>query len=109
MTTPQPPLSVGPGADRTNATMGTILGIVGLILAFTVPPMGILLGGLARAMAKPEKSPVATAAIIIGIIMTVLTVLAIVAFWLFLWWATTTAMCIGGPPTDQLFGIPFCT
>jgi len=91
------------GVDPSNRSIGRILAIIGLVLAFTAPPFGILLGGIAGAMLKPEKSPIARWAVIVGIVFTVLTVLATIAFLVFIWWTTSLAVCVGGTTA-----LPFC-
>jgi hypothetical protein len=97
------PTVTAQGVDPSNRSIAKILAIVGLILAFTAPPFGILLGGIAGAMLKPERSAIASWAVIVGIICTILTVLVTIGFFVFLWWTTSTAVCIGG-----VSDLPFC-
>ncbi|MEO8260950.1 MAG: hypothetical protein ABI566_00160 [Pseudolysinimonas sp.] len=69
MTTPAPmPAAAAP------VVPGKTLGIVALILAIVAAPVGAILGFVAKAQSKPAgvKNTPATAAIVIGIILTVL-------------------------------------
>jgi hypothetical protein len=76
MTTPPPAAAPAPAADVPGKT----LGIVALVLAFLAAPIGAILGFVAKAQSKPAgfKNTPATAAIIIGIILTVLWIVIVV-------------------------------
>ncbi|MGE3192325.1 MAG: DUF4190 domain-containing protein [Microbacteriaceae bacterium] len=67
MTTPAP-------APAAPAVPGRTLSIVAIILAFLAPLIGAILGFVARSQAKAGNAPtgLATAAIVIGLILTVL-------------------------------------
>ena len=97
------PTVTAQGVDPANRSVARILAIVGLVLAFTAPPFGILLGGIAGAMLKPERSAIARWAVILGIVFTVLSVLVTIGFFVFIWWTTTAAVCIG-----DVNDLPFC-
>jgi hypothetical protein len=96
------------GVDPSNLGMAQILAVVGLIMAFAVPPMGIIMGGIAGAMLKPRKSGLARWAIILGIVFTIAWILATVAFFVLLWVTTTSALCVEGEVVNEVLGIPIC-
>ena len=75
MTTPAPAAAPAP------AVPGKTLGIVALVLAFLAAPIGAILGFVAKAQSKPAgvKNTPATAAIVIGIILTLLWLFLVVA------------------------------
>jgi hypothetical protein len=75
MTTPQPYGAAGAPAqtDKTN-----VLAIVGIILAFFVPLVGVILGFVARSQIKrtgEKGSGLALAAIIIGLAIIVISII----------------------------------
>lgn len=80
MTTPQPYATGTPGApvktDKTN-----VLAIVGLVLAFIVPLVGVILGFVARSQIKrtgEKGSGLALAAIIVGLAFIVIGIISAV-------------------------------
>jgi uncharacterized protein YacL len=80
MTTPQPYGAPGAPAqtDKTN-----VLAIVGIILAFFVPLVGVILGFVARSQIKrtgEKGSGLALAAIIIGLAFIVIGIIISVVF-----------------------------
>jgi len=80
MTTPQPYGAPGAPAqtDKTN-----VLAIVGIILAFFVPLVGVILGFVARSQIKrtgEKGSGLALAAIIIGLVIIVIYVIGVIVF-----------------------------
>ncbi|MBD8658660.1 DUF4190 domain-containing protein [Frigoribacterium sp. CFBP 8754] len=80
MTTPQPYGAPGAPAqtDKTN-----VLAIVGIILAFFVPLVGVILGFVARSQIKrtgEKGSGLALAAIIIGLAIIVIYVIGVIVF-----------------------------
>lgn len=77
MTTPPPPAA----APAPAAVPGKTLGIVALILAFLAPLIGAILGFVAKAQSKAAgiKNTPATAAIVIGLILTVLYLVLLIA------------------------------
>lgn len=93
------PIRVGAGTDPTNRSMGQIFAIVAVVMGVAVPPLGIIMGGIARSMLKPEKSPLTTWAIVLGIIFSVLWLIGIIAFIaLMVWtaWVTNEAVTLVG-------------
>jgi hypothetical protein len=70
MTTPAP----APAPAAPAAVPGKTLGIVGLILAFVAPLIGVIVSAIANSQSKAAgiKNTPAKAGIIIGIILTVL-------------------------------------
>lgn len=102
------PTIAAQGVDPSNRSIAKIMAIVGLILAFTVPPMGIIMGGIAGAMLKPEKSALAKWAVIVGIVFTILGILITIGFFVFTWWITTAAICIDGEIINEATGVPIC-
>lgn len=80
MTTPQPYGAPGAPAqtDKTN-----VLAIVGIILAFFVPLVGVILGFVARSQIKrtgEKGSGLALAAIIVGLAIIVIYVIGVIVF-----------------------------
>ena len=80
MTTPQPYGAAGAPVktDKTN-----VLAIVGIILAFFVPLVGVILGFVARSQIKrtgEKGSGLALAAIIIGLAIIVIYVIGFIVF-----------------------------
>lgn len=86
------PIRVGQGTDPTNRSMAQIVAIVALVMAIAVPPLGIVMGGVARSMLKPERSPLTTWAIVLGVVFTILWIIGIVAFIALMWWTTATTI-----------------
>lgn len=74
---------------------GKVLGIVGLILAFIIPPVGLILGIVALVQSKKAgaKNGIALTAIILGAIFTI----AWILFWIII---GITAAAIGGSAMD---------
>lgn len=70
---------------------GKVLGIVGLILAFIIPPVGLILGIVALVQSKKAgaKNGIALTAIILGAIFTI----AWILFWIII---GITAAAVGG-------------
>lgn len=89
-----PPIRVGAGTDPTNRSMGQIFAIVAVVMGVAVPPLGIIMGGIARSMLKPEKSPLTTWAIVLGIVFSVLWLLGTIAFIALMWWTTATTISV---------------
>jgi hypothetical protein len=88
---PSQPIRVGAGTDPTNRSMAQIIGIVAVVMGVAVPPLGIIMGLVVRSMIKPEKSPLTTWAIVLGIIFSVLWLLGTIAFIaLMIWTASIT-------------------
>ncbi len=88
------PIQVGAGADPSNRSIAQIVMIIGVVMAVAVPPVGILMGAIARSMIKPEKSPLTTWAIVLGIIFTVLWLLAVVAFIILMVWTAALTQSV---------------
>ena len=55
------------------------LAILGLVFAFLIPPVGIILGAIALKNASAEDKGFAKAALICGIVFTVIEVISVVA------------------------------
>lgn len=74
---------------------GKVLGIVGLILAFIIPPVGLILGIVALVQSKKAgaKNGIALTAIILGAIFTI----AWILFWIII---GITAAALGGSAMD---------
>lgn len=111
-TAPKVTTNPGPasGGRPIKNPIAAILGIAGLVFAITFAPMGLILGIIAKVMAKRagDRSPFATAAIIVG---AVLTVLGIIAFFAFLWFTIASAtagieFCVNGEGDGEFFGTP---
>lgn len=93
------PIRVGAGTDPTNRSMAQIFAIVAVVMGVAVPPLGIIMGGIARSMLKPEKSPLTTWAIVLGIVFSVLWLIGIIAFiGVMIWtaWITNEAVNLVG-------------
>jgi hypothetical protein len=88
---PSQPIRVGGGTDPTNRSMAQIFGILAVVMGVAVPPLGIILGLVTRSMLKPEKSPLTTWAIVLGIVFSALWLIGTIAFIaLMIWTATIT-------------------
>lgn len=92
MTTPAP--------AAAPVVPGKTLGIVALVLAIVAAPVGAILGFVAKAQSKPAgyKNTPATAAIIVGIILTLL--------WLFLAVVLPIILVSNGLGTCTVNGVP---
>jgi hypothetical protein len=109
--------SGAPGGDPVRPIanpMAQIIGMVGLIFAFAFPPAGLVISIVAKRMSKAagDRSPFATWGIVLGIVFTVLVVLATIVF------IAVTAgavwlgfnFCENGVGDGEFFGVPIeCT
>ena len=103
-----PPASPEPRSVRDP--VGMLVGVIGLVFAFVFPPAGIVLGAIGRRMARRagDRSPFATAALTIGIVLTALSILVIGAMiWLAVW-STSAAVefCVNGDGDGEFLGSP---
>jgi hypothetical protein len=103
-----PPVSP-PGTPIKNP-VGAIVGIMGLVFAFAFPPVGLIMGFVSRSMARSagDRHPFATAAIIVGAILTVLAVIVTVAT---IWFTVSMAtagfqFCEDGTGDGTFIGFP---
>jgi hypothetical protein len=106
-----------PGGDPVRPIanpMAQIIGMVGLVFAFAFPPAGLVVSIVAKRMSKAagDRSPFATWGIVLGIVFTVLVVLATIVF------IAVTAgavwlgfnFCENGVGDGEFFGVPIeCT
>ncbi len=77
--TPKVETAVVTPASSESQTVGTIAGLVSIILAIALPPAGAIVGGIALNQAKQGgyRNPLAKAGLIVGIVLSVLIVVII--------------------------------
>ena len=78
--TPTPPL-----ASAESRSVGSIAGVIAIVLGFVLPIGGIIVGGIALREAKlgGYRNPLAKAGFVLGIVLTAVTIVAIaVGVWL---------------------------
>ena len=107
---PGSPSSTPSSEPKYRNPMGLLLGVLGLVLAITFPPMGLVLGAIAKGISKRagDHNPFATAAVVIGII---LTIVAVVAFGILMWFTIASAtagieFCVNGEGDGTFLGTP---
>lgn len=98
-----------PYAAPSTAFPGKTLGIVGFILAFLIPPVGLILGIVALVQSKraARSNGLALAAVIIGACLFIFEVIALIAFVTFfgaLYSEYATACATGGSGVVQILG-----
>ncbi|MBP3977653.1 hypothetical protein [Microbacterium sp. BLY] len=78
---PAPPPPGSPYAqDAPTSPPGRVLSIIGLVLAFLLPPVGLILSIIAAVQLGKAKAPkgLAIAGIVVGAILTILAIIGIV-------------------------------
>jgi len=103
-----PPAAPQPAGVRDP--VAKLVGVLGLVFAFVFPPAGIVLGAIGRRMARRagDRSGFATAALVLGIVFTLLSLLAIAAvIWFTVWTATAGfEYCVNGNGDGEFLGAP---
>lgn len=77
-----PPPGAPSAQDVPTSPPGRVLSIIGLVLAFLLPPVGLILSIIAAVQLGKARAPkgLAIAGIIVGAILTILAVIGIVLF-----------------------------
>ena len=104
------PSSTPASEPKYRNPMGLLLGVLGLVFAITFPPMGIILGAIAKVTSKRagDRNPFATAAVIVG---SVLTIVAVIGFGILIWFTVASAtagfdFCVNGEGDGTFLGTP---